>query len=87
MERTITILNEEGLHARPAGIFVKAANGFSSDIEIDYNGNKVNAKSIMSLMTLGLSKDAQAVLSADGADAEVALNHLESLVNNKFQTN
>lgn len=80
MEKIVTILNEEGLHARPAGILVKAASAFESNIEI----NSVNAKSIMSVMSLGLTKDAEVTLKAEGTDAEEALNALSELVNNKF---
>ena len=85
MEVTKKILNEEGLHARPAGVLAKAAAGFQSKIEVVYNGRSINAKSSMSLMTLGLVKDSEIILRAEGHDAEAALTQLSLLVDNKFQ--
>lgn len=79
------ILNEEGLHARPAGVLAKQASMFSSKIEVVFNGRTVNAKSSMSLMTLGLSKDSEFILRADGADADTALQKISQLVDSRFQ--
>jgi len=85
MEKTLKILNEEGMHARPAGAFVKVASEFKSAIEIKANGMTKNGKSIMGIMSLGLAYDSEITLVANGDDAEAALNKLEALVNNKFQ--
>ncbi|MBA2405377.1 MAG: HPr family phosphocarrier protein [Bdellovibrionales bacterium] len=85
MEKTLRILNEEGMHARPAGAFVKVASEFKSVIEIKANGITKNGKSIMGLMSLGLVKDSEITLIAKGEDEEAALNKLELLVQNKFQ--
>ena len=85
MEIKKKILNEEGLHARPAGIFAKVASGFQSKIEVGFNGRVVNAKSSMSLMTLGLSKDSEIAIRADGPDAEQALSRISEIVDQKFQ--
>jgi phosphocarrier protein len=85
MEKTLRILNEEGMHARPAGAFVKVASEFKSAIEIKANGMSKNGKSIMGLMSLGLVKDSEITLTATGEDAEAALIKLELLVQNKFQ--
>ena len=84
MEKDVTILNEEGLHARPAAVLVKKASSFSSDIQIKTADKKVNAKSLMSVMTLGLKKDAQLTIIANGEDAEVAINEMSKLVEDKF---
>jgi phosphocarrier protein HPr len=84
METIVKVLNEEGIHARPAGILVKLANNFSCDIELLVDDNTVNAKSIMSIMGLGLIKDTVVTIKADGADAEVALAEISALFNNKF---
>ncbi len=84
MEKTVRVLNEEGLHARPAAILVKEANGFSSDINIVVNGNPTNAKSIMGLMALGLKKDAEFTIAANGEDEQAAVDALANLVENKF---
>lgn len=79
------ILNEEGLHARPAGIFAKQASVYVSKIELIYNQRTINAKSAMSLMTLGLQKGSQVILRAEGPDVEEALNSLSQLIDQKFQ--
>ncbi|MAE57488.1 MAG: phosphocarrier protein HPr [Halobacteriovorax sp.] len=84
MERTLKVMNDEGLHARPAAILVKEANAFSSNVEVVVNGNATNAKSIMGLMALGLKKDSEFTIRAEGDDAETAVETLATLVNNKF---
>ena len=56
MEKIVVIKNETGLHARPAGMFVKKASEFTSTIEVKCKGKVVNAKSIMGIMSLGLGK-------------------------------
>jgi len=81
---TVEIQNEMGLHARPSASFVKAANEFKSDIFVEVDGEKVNGKSIVGLLTLGAACGTKLTISADGPDALDALKNLESLVNNKF---
>ena len=85
LEKTLIILNEEGMHARPAGVLAKLAGSFSSSVEVVANGKTVNAKSIMSVMSLGLTKGAELILRTNGADESEALTKIESLINNKFQ--
>jgi phosphocarrier protein HPr len=86
MQTTIVkVLNDEGLHARPAGMLVKAANTFTSDIELSVDGDSANAKSIMSILGLGLTKNTEVTITATGTDAEAALSALKNLFNNKFQ--
>ncbi|MGZ3787346.1 MAG: HPr family phosphocarrier protein [Bacteriovorax sp.] len=85
MQTTIVkVLNDEGLHARPAGMLVKTASTFSSEIELSVDGDSANAKSIMSIMGLGLTKDTEVTITAKGSDAEAAIKELTSLFNNKF---
>ncbi len=84
METTLRIQNDEGLHARPAAALVKEANNFKSDINLVYGDKTVNAKSIMGLMTLGLTKDAEFTLQASGEDESQAIESLTNLVNEKF---
>ncbi|QXM05345.1 HPr family phosphocarrier protein [Crassaminicella indica] len=84
MEKIVKILNDSGMHARPAGAFVKKANEFSSDINIEVNGKAVNAKSIMNLLSLGLKKDDEIKIVANGDDAAAAVEALADLVNSKF---
>ncbi|MBT7610493.1 MAG: HPr family phosphocarrier protein [Bacteriovoracaceae bacterium] len=84
MRQAVTILNDEGMHARPAALFVKAATNFKSDINIIFGEKIANAKSIMSLMTLGLVKDTEIIISAVGIDEQTAIDSLTDLVKNKF---
>lgn len=84
MEQTFKILNEEGMHARPAGAFVKVANEFKSAVEVKANGMTKNGKSIMGLMSLGLTKDAEITLVTKGEDEAEAMKKLGALIENKF---
>lgn len=85
MELSKKVLNEEGLHARPAGVLAKTASGYQSKIDLIFNGRTVNAKSSMSLMTLGLSHNSEVQLRVEGPDAAVAMQKLSDLFDNKFQ--
>jgi phosphocarrier protein HPr len=84
VERTVQILNKNGLHARPAAEIVKIAAKFSSEITIARDELEVNGKSIMGVMMLAAECGASVVLKADGADAEQAVDALASLIANKF---
>lgn len=84
MQTNVTVLNDHGVHARPAGVLVKTANGFSSEIELWVDDNSANAKSIMSIMGLGLTKDTVVTIKAEGADAEAALAEITKLFANQF---
>jgi phosphocarrier protein HPr len=85
MEIQLIVRNEEGLHARPAGILAKKASEFQSSIQILAGGQIKSAKSIMALMSLGLKKDQEFKLIIDGPDAEQASKTLTELVNNGFR--
>lgn len=85
MEILLTIKNQEGLHARPAGILAKKASEFQSTIQINANGAVKSAKSIMALMSLGLKKNQEFILIVDGPDAQEAGNALTALVNSEFK--
>jgi phosphotransferase system HPr (HPr) family protein len=81
MEKLKLILNNpDGLHARPAAIFVQEASKFKSDIEIEFQGQKVNAKSIIGVMSLGAFHGEEISLIADGPDENKALEALQKLV-------
>ena len=84
METTLTIKNDEGLHARPAAMLVKTATGFKSDIQLKSESKQANAKSLMSVMSLGLKKDASFTVIASGEDESEAVAQITDLVNNKF---
>lgn len=72
--------HKEGLHARPAAEFVKAAAGFQSKVEVGAGGKKVTARSLLGVLSLGVKCGQPVTLSADGADAEVALESLARLL-------
>jgi phosphotransferase system HPr (HPr) family protein len=83
-EITLTIRHSAGLHARPAALFVQTANKFKSIIKVQYKEREANAKSIMGILTLGASQGAMVTLSAEGDDAEQALEGLRGLVESNF---
>jgi phosphocarrier protein len=78
------VINQLGLHARPAALFVKAASRFECDITVEKDSNKVSGKSIMGLMTLEVGLGSVMRVTADGVDAEAALDELKHLVDSKF---
>ncbi|OPJ57984.1 HPr family phosphocarrier protein [Clostridium oryzae] len=84
MEKKVSIINESGLHIRPASNFVKVASKYKSNIEIIYGNSKINGKSIMGIMSLGVTKGNEIIISAKGEDEEKALNELVELVENGF---
>ena len=84
IKKIIVIENTLGLHARPAALFVQLANKFQSEIFVEKKDQKVNGKSIMGIMTLAAGKGQKITITADGNDAEKAVNALEKLLKDKF---
>ena len=84
LKQEVTILNRQGMHARPAMQLVETSSRFASDIHIHKGRQKVNAKSIMEVMTLEAVKDTVLTLEAEGEDAAEALDALETLIRGKF---
>jgi phosphotransferase system HPr (HPr) family protein len=88
MEKIRLIVNHPvGLHARPAAQFVKTAMGYESEISVanvTNNGEPVDAKSILGVLTLGVNQGFEIEILADGDDASTALNALKELVENNF---
>ncbi len=83
-ERTVTVLNAHGIHARPAAEIVKTAARFAAEITIVRDDLEVNGKSIMGVMMLAAECGASLSLRAEGADAEAALDALCTVIANKF---
>ena len=81
----LTISIEEGLHARPAAKFVKLANKFPCEIWVEKDDEEINGKSIMGLMMLAASKGSVISVSAEGEEAETALEKLVELVDSGFE--
>jgi catabolite repression HPr-like protein len=80
VEKQVEVKLKTGLQARPAALFVQEANRFSSDIFLEKDGKKVNAKSIMGLMSLAVGAGASVNLIADGNDEEEALEKLADYI-------
>ena len=80
VEKSVEVLLESGLQARPAAQFVQEANRFASDLFLEKDGKRINAKSIMGLMSLAITKGETIILIADGPDEEIALNQLVSFI-------
>jgi phosphocarrier protein HPr len=83
-ERTVEILNRNGLHARPAAEVVKTAARFASHVTIVRDDVEVNGKSIMGVMMLAAECGASITIRADGPDADAALDALAALVAGRF---
>lgn len=85
MEKTFTIIDEAGLHARPASILVQKASKYPNPSFIEYQGKKLTLKSIMAVMSLGVSQNANITISVDGDDAQIVMGELEKvLVDNQL---
>ena len=75
-EKNVKITNETGLHARPASKFVQKAGSFKSDVTIVYGEKEVNAKSIMGVLSLGVSQGNEIIIKCEGEDSETAVEEL-----------
>jgi len=84
LTREVTINNQVGLHARPATFFIQKANEFKSSIWIEKDDRKVNAKSLLGVLSLGIVKGTSVTLVADGSDEKDALNTLATLIASDF---
>ena len=80
LSRDVTIVNEVGLHARPATFFIQKANTYKSSIWIEKEDRRVNAKSLLGVLSMGIVKGTVVTLIADGDDETNALDGLESLI-------
>lgn len=84
ISRDVTIKNSVGLHARPATFFIQKANSYRSSIWVEREDRRVNAKSLLGVLSLGIVKGTTITLIADGSDENDALNGLEELINTGF---
>jgi catabolite repression HPr-like protein len=80
VEKQVKVRLKTGLQARPAALFVQEANRFSSEIFLEKEGKKVNAKSIMGLMSLAISSGSEVTLSASGSDEAEAIEALADYI-------
>jgi phosphocarrier protein HPr len=85
VEKTIMVTNPTGLHARPAALFVQTAGKFTSKIWIAKGEKKVNAKSIMGIMSLAVSQGTKVSIVAEGEDEHLAVKELIELIDSGFK--
>ena len=82
--KEVVIKNQVGLHARPATFFIQKANEFKSGVWVEKEDRRVNAKSLLGVLSLGIVKGTSIKLIADGSDEKEAVDTLVELVNNNF---
>ena len=80
--KSVEVSNQVGLHARPATFFIQKANEFKSSIWVEKDGRRVNAKSLLGVLSLGIAQGTTINVIADGADEELSVNSLVDLVEN-----
>ncbi|MCK9603890.1 MAG: HPr family phosphocarrier protein [Candidatus Omnitrophica bacterium] len=85
IRKKITVKNKQGLHARPAALFVQIANKFDSRITVKSDKEEVNGKSIMGILMLGAENGSQIMIEAEGGDAQLAVAALEKIVTTEEQ--
>ena len=85
ISRDVTIQNNVGLHARPATFFIQKANSYKSSIWVEKGDRRVNAKSLLGVLSLGIVKGMTVTLIADGADEAEALEGLSELIGTGFE--
>ncbi len=83
IKKELIVKNKQGLHARPAAVFVQIANKFDSRITVRRDEEEVNGKSIMGILMLGAEKGSLIIIEADGQDAQKALEELEKIISNE----
>ena len=84
ISRSVTIQNEVGLHARPATFFIQKANSYKCSIWVEKDDCRVNAKSLLGILSLGISKGTEITIIADGNDEADAVEGLTALVDSTF---
>ncbi|MFH1458532.1 MAG: HPr family phosphocarrier protein [Candidatus Omnitrophota bacterium] len=80
IKKKIIVKNKQGLHARPAALFVQVANKFDSRITVKRDNEEVNGKSIMGILMLGVEANVTIMIEAEGQDAQLAITELEKVV-------
>ena len=82
--KEVVVQNQVGIHARPATFFIQKANEFKSSIWVEKDERKVNAKSLLGVLSLGITKGLTITIIAEGSDEEEAVNELVALVASDF---
>jgi phosphocarrier protein HPr len=84
LEKQLLIRNKVGLHARPASLFVQKAKKFKCSLRLSYDGREADAKSILSVLVMGINEGALVTLRADGEDETLAMQEMSELVESNF---
>ena len=84
VSKNVVVKNIVGLHARPATFFIQKANEFKASIWVDKDNSRVNAKSLLGILSLGITKDTEITIIADGTDEVVAVDSLINLIEKNF---
>ncbi len=87
ISKDVTVQNQVGLHARPATFFIQKANNYKSSIWVSKDERKVNAKSLLGVLSLGIVKGTTITISAEGKDEEEAVDSLVELISSNFSGN
>ena len=82
VSKEVVVNNGTGLHARPATVLVKKASSFKSDVSIEFNGKKANVKSLIGVLSLGVTKGATITVLAKGDDEALAVEEISNLIAN-----
>ena len=80
VSKEVVVKNGTGLHARPATLLVKKASWFKSDVTIEFNGKKANAKSLIGVLSLAVTKNSPVVIAANGDDETLAVEEIVKLI-------
>jgi len=84
-EKTVIVINRAGIHARPSALLVQTTKNFKCNIYIEKNSDRINAKSIMGIITLGATYGTELKITADGEDEEMAVDAIVKLFESKFE--
>jgi len=84
ISKEVTVLNSVGLHARPATYFIQKANGYKSSLWVECGDRRANAKSLLGILSLGITRGTRINIIADGADEEDAVDGLIELITSEF---
>ena len=84
LSKTIVVQNQVGLHARPATFFIQKSNEFKSSIWVEKDDRRVNAKNLLGVLSLGITKGMEITIITDGTDEKEAIEALEKLIESNF---
>lgn len=84
ISKKITVTNQVGLHARPATFFIQRANEFKSSIWVEKEERRVNAKSLLGILSMGIVQNTEITIIADGVDEQLAVDELCNLISSGF---